>query len=125
MDLSIGHETFNVLDRKPGDRSILPNLSRSRRSSQLKSPRSNRRFNDGGKRALNLSPAIATILPQNSKSEKQKNDYQGDHLLMLTHGLLASGRKGSKGSPTSRTASPVLHMAMSVNKFSGFLHEGS
>ncbi|GMH95625.1 hypothetical protein TrST_g6793 [Triparma strigata] len=95
------------------------------RNEQLKSPRSNRRFNDGGKRALNLSPAIATILPQNSKSDKQKNDYQGDHLLMLTHGLLASGRKGSKGSPTSRTASPVLHMAMSVNKFSGFLHEGS
>lgn len=89
------------------------------RNEKLKSPRSTRRLNDGGKRALNLSPAIATILPQNSKSDKQKNDYQGDRLLMQTHGLLAVGKKGGvKGG--SRSPSPNF-FNISPNKNSGVL----
>ncbi|GMH61956.1 hypothetical protein TL16_g03377 [Triparma laevis f. inornata] len=89
------------------------------RNEKLKSPRSTRRFNDGGKRALNLSPAIATILPQNSKSDKQKNDYQGDRLLMQTHGLLTVGKKGGvKGG--SRSPSPNF-FNISPNKNSGVL----
>ena len=78
-------------------------MESSARSAAIRSPRASRAKKAEGKRALNLSPAIASLLPQNSRSDKQKNEYADDEQLLMTHGLLPTGKKGT----VSRSGSPV------------------
>ena len=86
-----------------------------RRNKLLKSPRASRPVrNMSQQRALNLSPAIATILPHNSKSQSQQNDYQdGSKNLLTVHGLVTNPKlRTPRHSPTtiqSPTTVPLTH----------------